>query len=65
MVMKYLLLKENLAKQNSSNMLVTLGDKHPSNSEVNKWVARFTTGHLTTEGKECSGRRTQVTVPKT
>jgi hypothetical protein len=28
------------------------------------WVSRFTTGHLSTEGKEYSGRPNQVTILK-
>jgi transposase len=31
---------------------------------VKNWFARFRTGHLSTEGKERSGRPTQVTVPE-
>jgi hypothetical protein len=42
-VMKYVFLKGNLAK-NIYDMLVTLGDKRPSNSTVKKWVARFRIG---------------------
>jgi hypothetical protein len=44
--------------------LVTLGDKHPSYFTVKNWVAKFRTGHLSTEGEECSGRPTQGTVPE-
>jgi hypothetical protein len=43
---------------------VTLGDKHPSYSTVNNWVARFMTGHLSTEDEEHPGRPTDRTVPE-
>jgi hypothetical protein len=39
------------------DMLVTLGDNHPSYSIVKDWVARFRTVHLSNED-ECSGRIT-------
>jgi hypothetical protein len=42
----------------------TLGDKHPSYSTVNSWVARFRTGHLSMEDKDSSGGPTHVTVPE-
>jgi transposase len=45
-------------------MLVTLGDKRPSYSTVKNWVARFRTGHLSTEDEERSGRPTQVKIPE-
>jgi hypothetical protein len=45
-------------------MSVTLGDKRPSYSAVKNWVARFRTGHLSTEDEELSGRPTQVTIPE-
>jgi transposase len=45
-------------------MSVTLGDKWPSYSTVKNWVARFRTGHLSTEDEELSGRPTQVTFPE-
>jgi transposase len=45
------------------DMLVTLGDKHPSYSAVKIWVTRFRTGHLSSEDEERSGRPTQVTSP--
>jgi hypothetical protein len=61
-VTKYLFLKWNTVKK-IYDMLVTLGDKHPSYSTVKKWVARFRTGHFSTED-ECSGRQTQGTVPE-
>jgi transposase len=63
-VMKYLFLKGNLAKKIYDDMLVTLGDMHPSCSVVKNWVARFRTGHLGTEDEERSGRKTQVTIPE-
>jgi transposase len=53
--MKYLFLKGNWAKKIYNDMSVTLGDKHPST--VKNWVARFRTGHLSTEDEECSGRQ--------
>jgi hypothetical protein len=46
--MIYLFLKGNLAKK-IDDMSVTLSDKHPSYSTAKKWVARFRTGHLSTE----------------
>jgi transposase len=39
-----------------------IGDKRPSYSTVKNWVARFMTGHLSTEGEEHSGRPTERTV---
>jgi transposase len=45
-------------------MSFTLAGKWPSYSTVKNWVVRFRTGHLSTEGEERSGRRTQVTVPE-
>jgi transposase len=62
--MKYLFLKGNTAKNIYDNMSVTLGDKRPSYSTVRNWVARFRTGHLSTEDEERSGRSTQVTIPE-
>jgi transposase len=62
--MKYLILNRNSAKRFYNDMLVILGDKCPSYSSVKNWVARFRTGHLSTEGEECSGRPTEVTVPE-
>jgi transposase len=61
-VMKYLFLKENSAKKIYDDMSVTLGDKRPAYSTVKNWVARFRTGHLSTEDKERSGRP-QVSIP--
>jgi hypothetical protein len=40
-----------------------LGDKCPSNSAVNNWVAKVRTGHLSTKD-EHSGTPTQVTTPE-
>jgi transposase len=60
--MKYLFQEGNLAKNIYDDMSVTLGDKHPST--VKNWVARFRTGHLSTEDEERSGRPTQVTIPE-
>jgi transposase len=49
-VMKYLSLKGNLAKKkNYDDMSVTLSYKCLSYSTVKNWVARFRTGHLSTE----------------
>jgi hypothetical protein len=62
--MKYLFLKRNSAKKVHDDMLVIPGDKRPFYSTVKNWVARFRTGHLSTEYEECSRRPTQVTVPK-
>jgi hypothetical protein len=45
-------------------MSVTLGDKRPLYSTVKNWVARFRTGHLSTENEERSGRPTQATIPE-
>jgi hypothetical protein len=55
--MKYLFQKRNLAKKK----LVTLGDKLPFYSTVKKWVARFGTGHLSTDDEKHSATPTQVT----
>jgi transposase len=46
--MKYLFLKGKSAK----------------NSTAKNWLARFRTGHLSTEDEEHSGRPTQVTIPE-
>jgi hypothetical protein len=54
-VKKCLFLKGSSAKK-MYDMLVTLGDKHPSYSTVKNWVARFGTGHLSTEDEEGSMR---------
>jgi hypothetical protein len=51
-VKKYLFLKGNSAKKIYDDMLVTLVDKHPSHSTLKNWVARFRTGHLSTEDEE-------------
>jgi transposase len=56
-------LKGNSAKKIYDDMSVTLGDKRPSYSTVKNWVARFRTGHLSTED-ERSRRTTQETVPE-
>jgi transposase len=61
--MKYPFLKGNLAKKIINNLSVTSGDKCQSYSTVKNWVARFGTGHLSTED-EYSGRPTQVTIPE-
>jgi transposase len=45
-------------------MSVTLRDKLPSYFTVKNSVARFRTGHLSTEDEERSGRPTQVTIPE-
>jgi transposase len=63
-VMKYLSLKGNSAKKIYDDMSVTLGDKLPSYPTVKNWVARFRTGHLSTEDEERSGRPTQMTIPE-
>jgi histone-lysine N-methyltransferase SETMAR len=63
-VMKYLFLKGSSAKQIYNGMSVTLGDKCPSYSTANNWVARFRAGHLSTKDEERSGRPTQVTIPE-
>jgi hypothetical protein len=41
--------------------LCTLCDKRPFHCTAKNWLARFRTGHLSTEG-ECSGRLSQVTI---
>jgi hypothetical protein len=61
--MNYLFLKGNSAIKMYDDMLFTLGNKHPSYATVNNWVARFSTGHLSTEGEEHSGTPTHVTIP--
>jgi hypothetical protein len=60
-VMKYLFIKGNSAK-NIYDMWVTLGDKRPSYCTVKNCIAKFRTGHLSTED-ERFGRPTEVTVP--
>jgi transposase len=62
-VMKYVFLKGNSIKKNYDDMSVTLGDKRPSYSTVENWVARNRTRHLSTEDEERSGRPTQATIP--
>jgi transposase len=62
--MKYLFLKGDSAKKNVLDMSVKLSDKRPSYSTVMNWVAWFRTGYLSTEGEECSGRPTKVTIPE-
>jgi hypothetical protein len=47
-----------------NDMAVTLGDERPSFSTVKNWAARFRTGHLSTEGEECSGTSSRVTIPE-
>jgi hypothetical protein len=44
-VMKYLLLRGKSAKKKYDDMSLTLGDKLPSYSTVNNWIAVFRTGH--------------------
>jgi transposase len=56
--------KRELDQKIYDNMSVTLRDKRPSYSTVTNWVARFRTGHLSTEDEECSGRPAQVTIPE-
>jgi transposase len=63
-VMKYLFLKGNSAKNIYDDMSVTLGDKRPSYSTVENWVAGFRTGQLSTEDEERSGRPTQTRIPQ-
>jgi hypothetical protein len=43
-------------------MSITLVDNSPSYSTFKNWVARFGTGHLSTENEECSRRQIQVTI---
>jgi transposase len=57
-------LKRNSTKIIYDDMSVTLGDKCPSYSTVKNWVARFSTGQLSTEDEERSERPTQVTIPE-
>jgi hypothetical protein len=45
-------------------MSVTLADKRPFYITVKNWVARFRTGHLSTEDKQRSERPTQATIPE-
>jgi hypothetical protein len=61
--MKYLFLNGDLAKKIYNDMSVALGDKHPYT--VKNQVARFTTGHLSTEDEECSGRQLKGQFQKT
>jgi hypothetical protein len=58
-VVKCFFLKGNLAKKIYNDMSATLGDKRPSYSTVTNCVARFRTGHLSTEDVECCGRPTK------
>jgi hypothetical protein len=45
-------------------IVTTLRDKRPPYSTVKNWAAKFTTGHLSTEDEERSGRQTQEKVPE-
>jgi hypothetical protein len=45
-------------------MSVTVGDKCPFYCTVKNWVARFRTGHWSTEDEEHSERPTQATIPE-
>jgi hypothetical protein len=47
--------KTELGQKIFDDMLVTLGDKHPSYCKVKSWVARFRTEYLSTEDEECCG----------
>jgi transposase len=49
--------------QKNHDVAVTQGYKHSSYSTIKNWVARFRTGHLSTEDEEGSGKLTQVTIP--
>jgi transposase len=62
--MKFIFLNGNSAKEIYDYISVTLGDKRPSYSTVKNWVARFRTGHLSTEDEKRSGRPTKVTIPE-
>jgi predicted HTH transcriptional regulator len=61
--MKYLFLEGNSAKR-MYDVLVTLGDKHPSYCTVSTWVVGFRTGHMSTEDEVHFGRPTQVKIPE-
>jgi transposase len=41
----------------------SLGHKLLSSSTAKNWVARFRTGHLSSEDEDRSGRPTEVTIP--
>jgi hypothetical protein len=51
----YIFLKKELGLKIYENMSVTLGDKRPSYSTDKKLVARFRTGHVSTESKNVLG----------
>jgi hypothetical protein len=56
--------KRELGQKRNYDMSVTLGDKRPSCSTFKNWVARFRTGHLSTEDEERSGSSAQVSNPE-
>jgi transposase len=62
-VITYIFPKRNSAKRIYNDISVKLGDKRPSYYTVRNWVARFKTGHLSTEDKDVSGRPIEVTIP--
>jgi transposase len=63
-LIKYLFLQGNSAKKMYDDMSFSLCDKRPSYSTAKNLVARFRTGHLSTEGEEQSARPAQVTIPE-
>jgi hypothetical protein len=62
--MKFLFLKGKSAKGIYDDMSVTLDEKGPSSSTVKNWVARFKTGHFSTEDEDRPGRPLLFTVPE-
>lgn len=63
-VIKFLFLQGKSAKDIHGDMLQTLGDQCPSYSTVKNWVAKFKTGHFSTNDEEHPGRPRVVVVPE-
>jgi hypothetical protein len=62
--MKFLLLQGKRAEEIYDDMSVILGEKSPSYSTVKNSVARFKTGHFSTEDEDRPGGPLVVTVPE-
>nr|XP_060623585.1 histone-lysine N-methyltransferase SETMAR-like isoform X2 [Anolis sagrei ordinatus] len=63
-VIKFLFLQGKSAKDIHGDMLQTLGDQCPSYSTVKNWVAKFKTGHVSTNDEKRPGRPRVVVVPE-
>ncbi|KAM4029265.1 protein GVQW3 [Anomaloglossus baeobatrachus] len=63
-LIKFLFLQGKSAKDIHGEMWQTLGDQCPSYSTVKNWVAKFKTGHFSTNDEERPGRPRVVVVPE-